>query len=579
MAEITNFENAYALIIGLSHYHDQRISTLNYTRADAESFYEIITDPKKIGIKKENVKILMDSDATLPNIKGAIVNWLIKKSNDNSTVYIFFAGHGGVEVDHLKREKDGLAKYLLPYDSNFDSLFSSALSSRDFNELLSTLQYKKLIAFIDACHSGGTCGAARDIKITEDPYQELSEGEGRVIIAASKPDQRSYEDAKLGHGIFTHHLIEALSGKADTDNDGLVSIFDVYKYLRDKVPRSAKELADATQEPVLKCENIAKDFTISINPGRIEEIDEEKKREEAVKKLRSFHIDGELSGKQYGRLRKIVKTDFEELEENERVVAKLIDALLSGHINIIAFLEDLEDIWPELKDKSEAITNSIDMKFKLIPTGEFMMGSEKYGDERPVHKVTIDKPFYLGIHPVTQLEWETVMGSNPSNFKGNNLPVETVSWDDAQEFISKLNEKEGTNKYRLPSEAEWEYAARARTTTQYSFGDDESKLGEYAWYSDNSGENTHPVGQKKANPWGLYDIHGNVWEWVQDWYHDDYTGAPTDGIAWESGVSSLRVNRGGSWFREARFCRLALRFNSDPAFRLGYVGFRLLKGL
>ncbi len=163
-------------------------------------------------------------------------------------------------------------------------------------------------------------------------------------------------------------------------------------------------------------------------------------------------------------------------------------------------------------------TNTIRMKFALIPAGEFMMGSEEYDEEKPVHKVTINKPFYLGIYPVTQREWEAVMGNSPSNFKGDDLPVEHVSWDDVQEFIKKLNEKEGTDKYRLPSEAEWEYAARAGTTTRYSFGDDKSKLSDYAWYSTEMpfwhSSKTPEVGQKKPNPWGLCDMPGNVYEWV-----------------------------------------------------------------
>jgi len=172
---------------------------------------------------------------------------------------------------------------------------------------------------------------------------------------------------------------------------------------------------------------------------------------------------------------------------------------------------------------SKTFTNSIDMKFALIPAGEFMMGSEETKYEKPVHKVTISKPCCLGIYPVTQQEWNAIMRYNPSHFKGNNLPVERVSWNDVQDFIKKLNENEGTNKYRLPSEAEWEYAARAGTSTRYSFGDDESELGDYACYSKNSEDQTHPVGQKKPNKWGLFDMYGNVWEWVLDsWYSDYY---------------------------------------------------------
>jgi formylglycine-generating enzyme required for sulfatase activity len=227
--------------------------------------------------------------------------------------------------------------------------------------------------------------------------------------------------------------------------------------------------------------------------------------------------------------------------------------------------------------KKEEYTNSIDMKFALIPAGEFIMGSNEYDSEKPEHEVTISKPFYLGVYPVTQQEWNTVMKKNPSRFKGEHLPIESVSWNDVQEFIKQLNQKEGSNKYRLPSEAEWEYAARAGTNTRYSYGDDESKLGDYAWYDENSDSKTHPVGQKKPNPWGLYDMHGNVWEWVQDKWHDNYNGAPTDGSSWEGGDGSDRVVRGGAWYAGAGSCRSANRVSLDPGGRSSYLGFRLLR--
>jgi formylglycine-generating enzyme required for sulfatase activity len=151
--------------------------------------------------------------------------------------------------------------------------------------------------------------------------------------------------------------------------------------------------------------------------------------------------------------------------------------------------------------------------------------------------------------------------------------------DDVQEFIQKLNAKESTTRYRLPSEAEWEYVARAGTTTRYSFGDDESKLCDYAGYYDNSNSMTHPVGQKKPNAWGLYDMHGNVWEWVQDKWHNDYNRVPTDGSAWEGGSGSFRVSRGGGWRARARRCRSAVRFGIVPGDSGDFLGFRLLRDL
>jgi formylglycine-generating enzyme required for sulfatase activity len=226
--------------------------------------------------------------------------------------------------------------------------------------------------------------------------------------------------------------------------------------------------------------------------------------------------------------------------------------------------------------------NSIGMEFALIPAGEFDMGSpasdkDKYDEEVPLHPVKVEKAFYMGKYEVTQKQWREIMGG-PAYFEGD-TPAYEVSWEDVQEFIKKLNEKEGTNKYRLPSEAEWEYAARAGTTTRYSFGDDESKLGEYAWYDANSGEKTHPVGKKKPNPWGLYDMCGNVWEWVQDKWHGGYKGAPTDGSAYEGGSWTYRVCRGGSFSSPTIYCRSAARYGVNPDKREPDIGFRLLMDL
>ena len=235
-------------------------------------------------------------------------------------------------------------------------------------------------------------------------------------------------------------------------------------------------------------------------------------------------------------------------------------------------------------EESETFTTLKDMKFVLIQPSEFDMGSPtnevgRDNDEGPVHHVTIPEPFYMSKYEVTQKQWSEVMVSNPSYFKGNDLPVENVSWEKVQQFIRSLNAKEGTDKYRLPTEAEWEFAARAVTTTRYSFGEDESELEDHAWYRENSEGRTHPVGQKKPNPWGLYDMHGNVWEWVLDKWHDGYEGAPTDGSAWEDGNSVYRVIRGGCWDYDVEYCRSASRLRYVPGARFNDLGFRLLREL
>ncbi|MGK5091271.1 formylglycine-generating enzyme family protein [Deltaproteobacteria bacterium TL4] len=231
-------------------------------------------------------------------------------------------------------------------------------------------------------------------------------------------------------------------------------------------------------------------------------------------------------------------------------------------------------------------TNSIGMKFVPIPPGEFTMGSNESSDEKPPHKVTITKGFYMGQYEVTQEQWYKVMGNNPSYYKteqvgvdSRNHPVEQVSWEDAQGFIQKLNQRDNRKSYRLCTEAEWEYAARAGTTTQWSCGDNESCLGNYAWYSPNSGAKTHPVGQKSPNQWGLYDMHGNVWEWVQDWYADDYYGSSPSSDPRGPNSGSGRVVRGGGFLNVGGSLRSVGRGINSPGDRLNDLGFRLCSSL
>ena len=167
------------------------------------------------------------------------------------------------------------------------------------------------------------------------------------------------------------------------------------------------------------------------------------------------------------------------------------------------------------KETAVDLDNGVKLEMVLVPGGDFMMGSpesETYivPDEKPQHRVRITKPFYLGKYTVTQEQWEAVTGNNPSQFKGATNPVENVSWNECQDFLKKLNARVSGEKFQLPTEAQWEYACRAGSNRRYSFGGDQDKLKDYAWYRNNSDEHTHPVGKKKPNVWGLYDIHGNV---------------------------------------------------------------------
>ena len=229
------------------------------------------------------------------------------------------------------------------------------------------------------------------------------------------------------------------------------------------------------------------------------------------------------------------------------------------------------------------LSNSIGMDFKLVPAGTFTMGSDSGNlDEKPAHRVTLTNPFYIGVYEVTQDQYEQVMGVNPSQFRGRRQnPVEGVSWDDAVIFCRKLsallNEKGASRDYRLPTEAEWEYACRAGTTTEYSFGDSKSRLGDFAWYHVNSESHTHPVGQKKSNGWGLHDMYGNVSEWVQTSHADYSNDSLTDPHDTSSGL--YPVFRGGDWINSAESCRSACRRNFFSTARLNYLGFRIVMNL
>ncbi len=269
---------------------------------------------------------------------------------------------------------------------------------------------------------------------------------------------------------------------------------------------------------------------------------------------------------------------------------------------------------PTAPGPPQTFSNSLGMRLVLIPPGSFLMGSpdsdrDAGADEKPQHRVRISRPFYLGAHPVTQEQYRQVIGTNPSYFaptgvgkdevKGvdtSKRPVERVSWLDAAAFCNALSRRQNLPEYyridrelvlipdaagkgyRLPTEAEWEYACRAGTTTRYSFGDDEDALRNYGWYSDNSGGTTQPVGEKAANPWGLYDMHGNVLEWCWDWFEPGYyTQSPAADPPGPRQASG-RVIRGGGWNYEPRNARSANRFWNALGIRYSDLGFRVARG-
>ena len=236
----------------------------------------------------------------------------------------------------------------------------------------------------------------------------------------------------------------------------------------------------------------------------------------------------------------------------------------------------LHNTKPMLKtgDRLEVpLPGGLSMAFAYCPPGQFWMGGTANDDEKPVHTVTLTKGFYAGVYAVTQEQYQAVMGTNPSHFKGPKRPVEQVSWSDSQEFLVKLSKLCG-REIRLPTEAEWEYFCRAGSTTDYCNGDDEAALHRVGWFDSNSKNETHPVGELSPNQYSLYDCHGNLWEWCLDWYDDKayQRGDCQDPTGPKSG--SFRVLRGGGWYNYAPNCRSADRDRNDPSHRCSNLGFR-----
>ena len=548
----------WAVLIGVNDYAE--LDDLQFCKNDAKALTEQLV---RAGFPRDNVYLLCDGarDAkdlpTKTNIETRIQNVLSVADKDD-LVLVSFSGHG----IHM-----GGKTYLCPTGARVDSPERSMVPLLDIYGDLDRCNAKRKLLWVDACRNdprpSGMKSAASYAKSVSGVMDTLrASPEGIVTLASCAAGQISWEDEKFGHGVFMQHLLEGLSGKADTDEsgnrNGRVSMWELYDYANINTKRYVLREKDRVQTPEL-----------------------------------------------FGRI-----TGNFDIVELERV-----------------------GLPPE-------ITNSIGMKLKLIPAGEFMMGSAKssqelvrlfgldedvakyFTDEHPQHRVRITKPFYLGVHEVTLGQFlKFYHGANYKTeaerdgkggwgwtgegfeqrksfvpwswgFSGqtNDHPVVNVSWNDALAFCKWLSEKEGVT-YRLPTEAEWEYACRAGTTTMYYHGDDPEGLAEVENVADGTAKAkfsdwstissrdghvfTAPVGSYRPNGFGLYDMHGNVSEWCQDWHDGDYyAGSPTDDPTGPAAGSS-RVFRGGGWLSSAWSCRSAYRGSFSPGSRRGYGGFRV----
>ncbi len=348
----TNPANNYALIIGISHYRDDSISNLSHTKADAQSFHDLLINPRRVGFPEENVKLLLDEDATRFAIEDAVCRWLRSHAKPSSKVVVFFAGHGSAEHDHSGEDES--ITYMLPHDACANNLFASSISTGRFQKLLASVHSERLVTFLDACHSGAfEVQGARRVAVKPACYSHLGKGKGRVLIAAAQANQFSFEDDVLGHGIFTHHLMEALSGKADYDNDGRVTIQEVFKYLAEHVPETVRKLGkQGVQEPLMEGVT-TRDIVLAIDPERIQKIETETQRREEEKKnqyrarirmLSDLRADGQLSVSVFHEATMLLESEPENLDRKQkRLLANLL-SLLNGGMNSYLYLGNREAI-------------------------------------------------------------------------------------------------------------------------------------------------------------------------------------------------------------------------------------------
>jgi formylglycine-generating enzyme required for sulfatase activity len=612
-----------ALLIGVSEYQPG-LNPLPGSVLDVDALREVLVHSEMGGFAETNVIVLKNPQRQ--EMEDRIYHLFANRSKDDLLLF-YFSGHG------VRDDRGQL--YLANCNTRKDSgqlVDSTAVAATYLQNKINSSKSQRQVIILDCCFSGAI---AQGMTIKDDGVVDVNAylgGKGRAILTSSTATEYSFGSdttEETGLSVYTRYLIEGIkTGAADTDNDGYIGVDELHEY----AARCVKEAAPAMtpkfypmeegykiilakspkDDPVLKyrkevhrkveqgkgkLSSFAERFLVNkqnewgISAEIAKQIRDEvlQPYREYERKLAEYELalrDSVTAGEIQYPLSPSIEEDLQEYRQHLKlketdIIAIENKILLPLKIQYEKSLEPEEDSFEQYEESfnhqilTETLHDGITLEMIKIPAGSYLMGSDEDDSEKPQHQVNLQE-FYVGKYPVTQEQYQAIMGTNPSKFKDNpKNPVECVSWDDAQEFCQKLSEKTG-RKYRLSSEAEWEYACRAGTQTRYYFGDDEKQLGEYAWYSENSRTKTHPVGQKKPNNWGLFDMSGNVWEWCEDGWHNNYQNAPTDGSSWNDNHSQtkLRVLRGGSWVNYPRSCRSALR--NYIGYRFGDLGFRVV---
>ena len=537
-----------ALVIGNSEYSN---SPLKNPVNDAK---DIAAKLRKLGfevIERNNLKT-KQIGGTLREFKS--------KLSPGSVALVFYAGHG-LQIKGIN--------YLPTVDADINSEEDVSNQSISVNQIMDVLDESKSrlnLVFLDACRNNPY--ASRNFRSADRGLARVSAPSGTLISYATKPGSIA-ADGTGRNGLYTSKLLAQMDSNVEIE-----------KALK-RVVTAVKTASNGKQEPWMEG-SIEGDFCFSgcgvsdqqplpvSAPPPV--IDAETEVWTIVKETADADVVRDFL-KEYpkGKYAAPARFKLRELESKARVaMAPRPQTAPKKQLPGRPVVEE-QTASTTTKGFTDSTTG---MEFVPVPGGCFQMG-DTFGDgfdnEKPVHEACVSN-FAIGKYEVTQGQYKKIMGNNPSNFSscGDNCPVENVSWNDAQQFIQRLNSQSGRS-YRLPTESEWEYAARSGGRSEkYSGSNDVDSV---AWYSGNSGSKTHPVGQKQPNGLGIYDMSGNVWEWVSDWYGTYSSGRQQDSQGASSG--SYRVNRGGSWISDAGHARAAFRSYDSPGDRRSFLGFRL----
>lgn len=568
----------WAVIVGISRYKHHRLN-LKYADRDAEELYNVLVTPNGGGFKQEHICKLTNEDATTGNITRALRSFLKKPAREDLVV-IYFACHGTPDFDRPGNV------YLLSHDSDPDDIAGTALPMREIDlSLKENLHAEKVVVLVDACHSaaiGGGIGrrnAIDDSTLLNRYLQEISRAKGGLaLLTSAEANEVSFEDSRWGggHGVFTHYLLKGMRGAADTDGNGIITTGELFEYVRDNVKRAT----DYKQHPLIGSNAFDRNLPIALVPQKRQTAEQLTSIAEPGEVLKSTRIPTP----QQSRLNQLFSSKTHTFEFQV--------------ISVNEFGQLVEQHYQTAECWIEDLGNGIELDMVFIPEGTFLMGtpdakSKRYATERPQHQVTV-KPFLMSKYPVTNAQWSTIaslqqihrnLKRRPSRQWAANQPVVEISWFDAVEFCDRLSQTTG-KAYRLATEAEWEYACRAGTQTPFHFGETLTSDivncdATFPYRSAPKGikrEKATPVGSLQVtNSFGLFDMHGNVWEWCLDHWHDTYEGAPTSGAAWiDSSKTHNHVLRGGSWRNDPLRCRSASRWYGQADEGANNIGFRVV---